>query len=97
MKKEILNEDLLRRFAKKGYTIKMSRMIFEDVFETMTEVFEEGYTIKINNFGKFVYRIKEEREVISNMVKDGVVVIPKHATVSFTPYRFLKERLNKDI
>lgn len=79
----------IRRLAQKGYTVKASAIIVDDVIDTITEILSEGESVHIYGFGEFKAIDRKERRI--KCVNSGESVsIPSIKVPKFEPGQTLR-------
>ncbi|MGL4851566.1 MAG: HU family DNA-binding protein [Phocaeicola sp.] len=85
--KEFLTE-LSRRF---GYTHKDTAQLVTSVVGAMTNEWQEGNILAIQNFGSFEVKKKMERISVNPLTKQRMLIPPK-LVLSYRPSTTLKEK-----
>lgn len=57
-------QDIIQRFASKGYTKKDASFVLDDFIDVMTEILAEGRSVSLRGFGSFQVKEMKERESI---------------------------------
>jgi len=78
--------------AELNLTKKDARRVIKTVFAVAAEGLEEGQTVKVNGFGRFIVKHKEERKGVNPKTKEAIMV-PATRVVAFKPAENLKAKV----
>ena len=81
-------KDIARVLAQKGYTLKDSMMILDDVIEVLMKITIEEGSLGIVNFGSFNVVERKQRRAVNPQGES--IVIPGHKAVHFRPSKVFK-------
>jgi integration host factor subunit alpha len=86
--------DIIERIHERvGFSKKEASEVVESVFEVMKNRLEEGDTVKLSGFGKFVINDKVPRKG-RNPQSGEEIVITGRRVLSFKPSQVLKKTIN---
>lgn len=89
-------DDIITRFAQKGYTKKDAELVIDDVIRVISEALVEGEAIRFYGFGTFSVRESAPKNTINYQTKERMVV-PGHKAPRFTPGKLLKRAVREGI
>jgi len=86
--------DIIERIHERvGFSKKEASEVVESVFEVMKNQLEDGDTVKLSGFGKFVINDKGSRKG-RNPQSGEEIVITGRRVLSFKPSQVLKKTIN---
>jgi len=91
-KAEIISEVSL----KTGLTKVETEVVFEQIFETMSQALKLGNRIDIRGFGNFYIKHRPERKAVNPVTRE-TVNLPERYSPVFKVSRLLRESVNKAI
>lgn len=92
--KKMTKRDIVREAARAArVTQGTAEAVLSGALEAMTEAIAAGEPVKINGYGTFKRRPRQARQVI-NFATGDMMEHPAHNTVTFTPAKALKRRVN---
>lgn len=93
-------EEFITLFAKKGYTKIDSRIILDDMLNTLSEIVIEGNGVRFLDFGTFVtIRIKERagKGPPNTACDNEAITVPAQTVMKFRPSKALKARIRSNL
>ena len=77
-----------------GYTSQVTQKMMYQLIDAMGDVFQEGNTVTVQNFGTFEVKKKMERVMMNPTTGQRMLVPPKLA-LAFKPNPTLKDQIKK--
>lgn len=89
------NKEYIAELAQQsGYTQTDTQKMVAAVIEQMGNIFEEGNSVLIPNFGTFEVKKRLERIIVNPGTQQRMLVPPK-LVLNFRPKESVKDKLNK--
>ena len=89
------NKEYIAELAQQsGYTQTDTQKMLTAVIEQMGNLFDEGDSVAIPNFGAFEVKKRMERVIVNPSTQQRMLVPPK-LVLNFRPMDAVKEKLNK--
>lgn len=87
------NKEFISRLSSKsGHTQTDTQTLVKNIIETMSQAFENGDIVSLNDLGSFEIKKRLERIVINPTTGNRMLVPPK-LVLNFKPCSSVKERL----
>ena len=77
-----------------GYTSQVTQKMMYQLIDAMGDVFQEGNTVTVQNFGTFEVKKKMER-VMMNPTTGQRMLVPPKLVLGFKPSTTWKDKLKK--